>query len=130
MAKLARFALVGISSSAVYAAVVLLSTRYLSFDARIASAIGYLIALPFNFVLNREYTFLSTGRISNEAVRFAILHATNMFISVGLMHVTTVIAGWSVFVGIIVVVLAIPLIQFLLLERWVFQGLRKSRSAR
>ena len=128
IAKLARFALVGISTSGIYAAVVLVSVEYLSLEPRLSSAIAYLIALPFNFILHREYTFLATGRLFSEGLRFVTLHMTNMVISVGLIHVTMRVAGWSVLVGIAVVVVALPLVQFLLLEGWVFSQWRDAKQ--
>jgi putative flippase GtrA len=120
--KLVRFAVSGCLSSGFFAVVVLVLSRYTHYDSRAISVVGYLAALPLNFILHREYTFLSEGRIAYQVVRFAMLHASNILVTVAIMHILVVAAGLPVLVGILGVVAVIPLIQFFIMEQWIFKG--------
>ncbi len=120
LAALARFAAVGLLSSGLYAGVMLLAIRFGGVAPGVASALGYAAALPVNFGLHRSFTFASRGRIRREALRFLLLHGINMALSMAIVHLMVTVAGLPAAAGALAVVLAIPLLQFIALESWVY----------
>jgi putative flippase GtrA len=127
--KFIKFAAVGLLSSGIYAVVVVLSIQYGSIDPRVASIIGYLTALPINFYLQREITFSSDGAIGRQALRFFALHAINMMVATGIMYLSATIMDLPPLVGVATVIMILPLLQFILLDNWVYRKTAPGQSS-
>ena len=116
-----RFALVGLLSALVYAAVAACAA-YLDFAGPMAAnVIGYAAAIPINFALHRGFTFRSQGRVNRELRRYLVAHLTNVGVSTLTVYLFTEVAGWPRLASIPVVVVMIPVIQFFVLDRFVFR---------
>jgi putative flippase GtrA len=121
-ARIFRFALVGGLSSGVYALVTFAATKVVGLRIEIANVLGYLVGIPMNFILHRQVTFMSSGRLTQELPRFVATHACNLLASTAIVYILVEVAGLPVLIGIAAVVVAIPAAQYLLLEAWVFHS--------
>lgn len=119
--KTIRFGFVGITSSGIYVVFTALLVKYLPIDPKIASALGYFAALPFNFIAHRQYTFVANGIVGREIVRFIIVHATNIAVSVAAVAITVDGLGLSYAFGMAATVFLTWIVTFLLLNVWVFK---------
>jgi putative flippase GtrA len=119
-AKLIRFGLVALLSATVYSVAVAALVSLLNFDGKLANVIGYVVAVPLNFIGHRRFTFLSKGLLSKEAIRFSLLHAVNIGVSTagfGLLVDSMKLPFWFGILGVLVLV---PISTFIIMDVWVF----------
>jgi putative flippase GtrA len=115
---------VGLASSAAYTVVILLLTSYGSIEPTIGSVIAYVAATVVNFPLQRRFAFRSKGGIWEETLKYAGVHLFNMLVSATVVHAVVHVLGWPIAVSVAAVVVVVPLMQFLVLEAWVFPAQR------
>ncbi len=125
--KVLRFALVGAASSGAYAVIMLVATSAVGLAPWISSVVAYVSAMIINFPLQRNFTFMSTGDVRREGLKYLGVHLVNLLVSVAVVHLITEVLQWPVFVSVAAVVVIIPLIQFLVLEIWVFKPSMRER---
>lgn len=123
--KLAREALifgaVGVTATAGYAAGVWLLVSWANWAPETASAAAYVVCAIFSFTAHSLLTFgLETGR-GAAAWRFALTTAVGLIVATGAMKAISLMR-LPVFVGIVIVVVAIPLTNFIILKYWVFRN--------
>ncbi|MEP7097223.1 MAG: GtrA family protein [Dokdonella sp.] len=118
--KLVRFPIVGALSSAVYAASTWFYIARLGLGSSAATFAGYATAIPFSFFAHRSFTFGSRGAVGVEIKRFALVHAAGMLVAWLSMRASQVL-GLHYAVGIVTAVLLVPLVSFVVLNRWVFR---------
>lgn len=119
-----RFVLVGGAATALYALLALGLDRLIGTVANQAtlSLSAYLLAAGFSYFAHRIFTFASEGDRRFEVPRFALLTISGATISFAL---PVLLQSWielPMLVSVIAVCIVIPLINFVVLERWVFTG--------
>ena len=119
--KVLRFPLVGAMSSGIYALGTALCIAQWHMAHELASLSGYLMALPFSFFGHRNFTFGANGRISAELLRFCGVHAIGIALSWTCMTVVDRLHLHYAF-GIVGAVVLVPVVSFLILDRWVFRA--------
>jgi len=119
--KLVRFPIVGALSSAVYAASTWFYIARLGVESSAATFAGYATAIPFSFFAHRSLTFGSRGAIGIEMKRFAVVHAAGMFVAWSSMRASEFL-DLHYGVGIVTAVVLVPLVSFVVLDRWVFKA--------
>jgi putative flippase GtrA len=120
VAKAMRFGLVALVSGGIFVAVTALCVSGLGLDPKIGSTIGYLASLPVNFVAHRQYTFVARGVIWREALRFIVVHAANIAVSISAAAITVDGFGLHYGFGMLAVLMLVPLVTFALMNLWVF----------
>lgn len=122
--KLARYGLVGVGNSLAYAGVVALLVQMLAADPRMASALAYLAVLPLAYWGHRRVTFCASGSVWPQISRFLASQAANMALSVLGMALMTETLDLPYGYGIAAAIILVPVVNYLLLDRWVFQPRR------
>lgn len=117
-----RFGFVGILSGAIYAGVTSGLVWADIATATPASVLGYLAAIPLNFVGQRSFAFGSISDFRPQLVRFLITNAFNIALSGIIMLVTTTFLGAHLVWGILFTIATIPFMTFFVLEKWVFRS--------
>jgi putative flippase GtrA len=120
LGKFARFAIVGGLSTLLYGIVSasLIANDHVSPTA--GSAIGYLASIPFNYALQRGFAFQSRNPPRSEFGRYLLVHASNLALSTLSMHAITAWLHAEYWIGIVATMLLVPVIVFIVLDRWVF----------
>jgi len=124
-AKFMRFGLVALFSAAVYSITVAVVISLVRLDGKLANIIGYVAALPLNFIGHRHFTFSSTGIVSREAIRFCLLHVVNIGVSTvgfGVLVDGVKLPFWFGILGVLVLV---PISTFIVMDVWVFAEQRR-----
>ena len=75
-AQFVKFCLVGAMNTLVTLCTIFICKSLIGVNEYIANALGYIIGVINSFLWNKQWVFHSQGRISREAVRFAIGFAT------------------------------------------------------
>jgi putative flippase GtrA len=118
--RLGRFAIVGFFNSGLYAMVTWWLIAYGHVAPESASLLGYLVAIPVAYFGHRWVTFTSAGAVHVEALRFVTVHAMGLFVAWEAMDLASNRLGLHFAAGIIAAVVLVPLLNFLVLDHFVF----------
>jgi putative flippase GtrA len=118
--KFLRFCLVGGISTVAFSLLTWLAVSQLGMDPTWATVVCYLILVPPNFVAHRSFTFVSSGHISREGLRFICLHAFNLTLSTLGMKLITDVLDRDYRWGIGFSAVMVPVIVFIVMNYWVF----------
>jgi putative flippase GtrA len=121
---LVRFGLVGIAATALYAALasLLMSREWIGLSAVQASLAAYAAAALFSYLAHKGVTFMSRGRHRSEAPRFLVLTATGLAVAYCAPALLTGMLGLPAIVPVVSTCLVIPVLNLMVLGRWVFAG--------
>lgn len=120
--KFLRFPIVGLASSLIYAAATSIYIAGFHLDSKAATLLGYASAMPFSFLAHRSFTFGSTGAFGTEFFRFALVHAVGALVSWLAMGLAVERLHLHYAIGIVGAVVLVPVISFLVFDRWVFKS--------
>lgn len=118
--KVARFGVVGVFSTLLYVAATNLLITMGSMHPAVASGLGYLIVIPLNYLLHRSFSFRSTRSHRSAGHRYLLVHLLNIVGSMGVMQLVTSVLHLDYRVGIVLTATMVPVIVFVVLDRWVF----------
>ncbi|RWM10294.1 MAG: GtrA family protein [Mesorhizobium sp.] len=123
-ARVLRFVAIGGLSTLIYAAGTLaLSGRHgFGMPAGIASVIAYGAGAVFSYCGHRFVTFMSDGAVGFEIARFACATAIGFLLSVGLATIFADLAGFPASVPVVLASILVPVLNFIILRRFVFVG--------
>lgn len=121
LAKLARYGIIGVISGIVYAAVTTILIVRFALAPVPASVGGYFASVPLGFLGHRRFSFKSRGRWGGEALRFVVTQALNISIAILAMYGATVWVGSRYTWGMLAAVILVPVVNFAVLNLWVFR---------
>jgi putative flippase GtrA len=125
-AKIVRFGLVGGMSGGVFLVCTAFLAGPLGLEPKIASAGGYIVSMPANFLGNRQFSFKSEGRLLEDLVRFLALHGCNILLTMGTMGAAVDILGLHFGFGAAGAIVLVPVANFVIMDLWVFS--RKAKG--
>ena len=130
MMQLIRYAFVGVLNTGLGYAVIFLCMGVFDWSPVASNVAGYAVGFVVSFVLNRSFTFRSTGAARGELKRFLLIFAlaylANLAVLVLLVHAAGMGGGWAqVVAGIVYFALS-----FVLNKYYVFVDGVEHRSRR
>lgn len=120
LAKLIRFAAVGVLSGSIYALVTSVLVSGFGWMPIPASIAGYCASVPASFLGHRRFSFRSNGHWTAEAVRFVLAQALNIAVTAGSMYAALRYLGPNYGWGMAAAVILVPIANFLFMNLWVF----------
>ncbi len=124
--KLSWFAVVGLAATALYAALALLFGSF-GWSAVGASVAAYVLAAAFSYAGHKFLTFMSPGSHSSELPRFVASTALGLGLATALPLVLSSWFGMPNIVPVVATCTVVPVVNFVLLDRFVFLSTRASR---
>lgn len=121
--KLSRFAVVGLAATALYAALALLFGS-LGWSAVGASVAAYALAAVFSYAGHKFLTFMSQGSHASELPRFVASTSLGFGLATALPLILSGGLGLANAVSVIATCIVVPVVNFLLLDRFVFRPAR------
>ncbi|MCE1191509.1 MAG: GtrA family protein [Acidovorax sp.] len=118
--KLSRFAMVGVANALVYALATRLYADVLAVSAAVASGLGYATAVPLAFFGHRHLTFEARGALTPQFARFLGNHLLGFALAVVIAWLMTDLLGWPIWMGMGTTILAVPVVSYLVMDKWVF----------
>lgn len=117
--RIVRFAAVGLFNTIAY--FVLANALHYAFGmtTELASYVAYFVMVPISFIGHKRVTFGTKGQALQEFTKFAILQIANIVVIAAANLVTKTLAapGWVAFA---LISIAIPAINFVVMQIWVF----------
>jgi putative flippase GtrA len=124
--RISRFAVIGGASTLVYGVCALLLSRggngTAMLPATLASAVAYAFAGLFSYAGHKYFTFMSAGAHAFELPRFLLLNATGLATAIALPVVLTERLGMPVTIPVALTCIAVPVVNYIVLGRWVFRN--------
>jgi putative flippase GtrA len=124
MGRAIRFALVGGVSTLAHALLTHWTVSRLLVAPTTATVIGYLLAIPLNFLLQRTFTFRSGQSLRRELPKYLVVHGLNIGGSFLIMYAITNLAGADYRWGILATMVVVPAMVFAAMNVWVFRRTR------
>lgn len=118
--KFSCFVMVGVANTLVYAVATRLYADLFAVSAAVASGLGYATAVPMAFFGHRNLTYEATGEISSQFVRFLGNHLLGFVLAVVIPWVMTDLLAWPIWMGMAATILAVPVVSYLAMDKWVF----------
>jgi dolichol-phosphate mannosyltransferase len=119
--KLVRFGIVGTMSATVFLVATALLAGSVNLEPKIASAVGYIVSMPVNFLGNRQFSFKSEGTLLGDLLRFLSLHGCNILLTMGAMGAAVNVLQLHFELGAIAAIMLVPLVNFAVMDLWVFR---------
>lgn len=116
--QFSRYLLVGAFNTIVGYVIIFGAMYVLEWSPIQSNVFGYSIALMFSFLLNRNFTFRSTGRKSTELIRFLIVFAISFGANLVALSVLVEVFNAhkylsQIFAGIVYVVISYAMNKYL-----------------
>lgn len=117
-----RFALVGATNTAVHAGIVIMIMEVFSPPAAMANAVAFIFANMISYVLNSRFTFGTPISFTGYR-RFLMVSLVTLVLT---LLITTAVeyAGLHYGVGLAMVILIVPVLNYLVMKIWAFAPAR------
>lgn len=116
-----RFGVVGVLATGVHVAVFLLFVRGVHVSPTLATVPAFLAAVLTSYRLNHAWTFGVKGRHFHYFPRYLAITLVGLALNVTIMYACTEIWHWGYYVGLALVVSAVPAFNFLCSRFWGFR---------
>jgi putative flippase GtrA len=123
--RLPRFATIGLASTLLYAALAF-GFSHMGFAATEASVLAFLLAAIFSYAGHKYVTFVSGGSHAFELPRFLALSVTGLVVVSVLPAFLTGMLGLPAAVPFLLACVVIPVVNYIVLGRWVFASDKQS----
>ena len=130
LARLARFGSVGVIATLIYAAVAYSLTRFADLGAVLASVVAYAVAGVFAYVGHKRFTFRSTGSHADDAPRFIAAQLLGVGVATATPFLLTDLWRAPPIAPILFTCVAVPVLNFVVLNLLVFKSGRRSADNR
>jgi putative flippase GtrA len=125
-----RFAAVGVLQNALNVGVFALALA-VGLHYQLAAVTAGLAALVVSFLLNRHWTFTTTGAgIGGQGIRYALVFAAAVALGVGVLTLLVETTGIPKVAGQVVAILVVAPLSFLAQRAWVFRAPPRSAAPR
>ena len=118
--KVVRFGVVGVLSCVIYVAVAGMLVHLDLCGPTMAGIIGYVAAIPANFIGNRRFSFRSETSLASDLPRYLLLHTANSLLAAATMALTIDGLRLHYRAGLVATVVVIPVTSFIAMNLWVF----------
>ncbi|MEO5781310.1 MULTISPECIES: GtrA family protein [Arthrobacter] len=125
---LVKFLVVGGASFAIDLGLLALLHEVGGVDLWIATPIAFLVSLVFNFLVQRKFTFQSSGRADVSLLKYCALVVFNV-IATDVVVIVVDGAGYPYALGKVIATIATTVWNFLLYKHWIFKSPRRNDGA-
>jgi putative flippase GtrA len=119
--KLGRFGTVGIVSTLIYAMVATTGSRWTSLPLVIVTTIAYIASGAWGYFGHYHVTFRSDAAHRSSVAKFVVLFAIGYAVSTGIVLVNHRLR-LPPEIGTVIVSAVLPVMNFVIMQLWVFAG--------
>jgi putative flippase GtrA len=123
-----RYALVGATGTVTHYAVLMAAVIGLGAAPVAASSAGAAIGAVVNYLLNYRFTFDSSKRHAEAAVKFAVVAAAGVLLNSAMLSATLYLAGVHYLMAQVVATAAVLMFGFVANRLWTFRSQPHVRS--
>lgn len=120
--QMVKFGFVGLSATAIHAAMLLFLVEKWGVGPVLASVPAFLTALVTSFLINHHWTFMAQGTYGRYFSRYAAVSVAGLILNIGIMYGIVSLMHQSYIAGLGVVILVVPAVSFVFQRCWTFSG--------
>ncbi len=128
--KLVRYFIVGVIGTGIHFGVLIMLVELFGVEAVTASTIGFIVTLIVSYVLNHRWTFRSDRRHLSAMPRYTLVSVSGLLLNSAIMYVTVHVLEWWYILGQCMVVVVVPLTNFLFNYHWSFRPVENQAEDR
>jgi putative flippase GtrA len=121
--KLGRFGIVGLISTAIYVVVATIGTRWTPLPLVLVSTAAYLASGVWSYVGHYHITFRSDTVHGTSVPKFFVLFGLGYAVQTGIVILNRRV-GLPPELGTVAVAILLPVMNFIIMQLWVFAGHR------
>ena len=121
-----RYAVVGVIGTVLHIGSLIGLVEWFNVDVVVSSVIGFIFALLVSYVLNRVWVFKSNRKHGPAMTRYVLVSLTGLSLNVGIMYLIADILHWWYGWGVGIVVIVVPITNFILNYSWSFSSENKT----
>jgi peptidoglycan/LPS O-acetylase OafA/YrhL/putative flippase GtrA len=126
--RLFSYGVVGVIVSTIYVLCTIFFTETIGFTPIIASALAYITSFMLSFFANHHIVFKSKENMSKTVIRFAVVSAFVFVFSTSIIYLTVEVFKIPYLYGVAVVLVLIPLSNYVLNLSWTFREVNKNED--
>ena len=127
--SLIRYFFAGVAVSLGYTFTIVALVDWLNFvSAEVANVVSLILWTITSYVVHREFTFRFDGAYGGSAARFIFVFVLKLIASVAVIALISRYYQSSYLIGVLVNWVVLPLISYVALKLWVFEGALTVRS--
>ncbi|WP_163859754.1 GtrA family protein [Paenibacillus elgii] len=119
-----RYGIVGLLGTALHFAALFVLVEAAKLHPVLASALGFVLVLLVSYALNRRWTFQASASGWKPLAKYTVVSVTGLLLNIGLMYLAVDRLHWHYAVGQCLVVVAVPISNFLFNYYWTFREKR------
>jgi len=128
--RFAGYAVVGAIGTVLHAACTVAGVEVFGLHPVAASAIGFVVALVTQYLLNNALVFRAGPPGLAQFIRYALVSIGGLALNLGIMYTVVEILRWPYQAGIAIAILVVTPINFLLNRDWSFRQAAGQRRLR
>ena len=115
-----RFSSVGAVSTAVHVLVAYLSNQLFDATPAVSNLVGFIAAATVSFMGHSRWTFMLPTLEMRKFGRFLVLSLLSLLLTHSIVHVITAQMKYPLIIALSIIVLTVPLLNYLIMKVWVF----------
>jgi len=127
MGRIFRFAIIGCGATVAYVGAAIVAVEFGGLSPELATTIGFTAAFGVSYTGHRAFTFAVQSCHEVYLPRFLVTAVTTYFMNIGIVVFAVDVLSLPYQVGLGVVAVVIPLVNYIMGRYWVFEsGLRET----
>lgn len=124
-----KYGIVGLLGTGIHVGVLVLLVELFMVPAVTATSIAFVVTLCVSYVLNRNWTFESTGEGSRtQFLKYLLVCSCGLLLNASLMYVTIHWIGWPYLIGEALTTIIVPVHNYLWNRYWIFSVPQKRQN--
>lgn len=122
-----RFAVVGVITATLHYGVLFSLVQWAGWDSTLASSLGFVVAVSFNYFMHYHWTFSSGSEADpvphgRALVRYACMITGGFLLNATVMYTATDLIGWHYLLAQLLAFIVVISWNFILANSWVFRS--------
>ncbi|HWQ42911.1 MAG TPA: GtrA family protein [Desulfosporosinus sp.] len=120
-----RYGLVGLLGTILHFSSLIALVELAHLDPVISSVVGFLLVLLISYYLNRNWTFCAVDRKKRQFLYYTMVSLIGLGLNSSIMFIDVHVLQWNYLYGQCLVVVVVPVSNFLMNRRWTFSDTRE-----
>ncbi|MCU6797595.1 GtrA family protein [Paenibacillus sp. WQ 127069] len=116
-----KYGVVGLLGTLIHFAALFVLVEAFHLNPVVGSTLGFLLVLIISYVLNKWWTFQDAPSGWKPFVKYVVVSLTGLLLNSGIMYTVVDWLHWNYLLGQCMVVLAVPLSNFIFNYYWTFR---------
>ncbi|MBF0621268.1 MAG: GtrA family protein [Magnetococcales bacterium] len=119
--QMVRYGIAGVLGATLHTGILVLLVQWLDLNPTLSTTVGFIVTVVVTFHINKHWTFDTREIASTALYRYVIISCIGLALNAGCMHLTTITFNLHYLIGQGIVIVLIPINNFILNYYWTFK---------